>query len=213
MVARHRQRCCLGRYTRDHGAFSGRSTSREATDTRILDSTTHGQFFDVPVSSSGHATHVLTAQILRVCRPGAMEAQAMSHLHGKAENFCGKRALGRCCPSTASPYCATDVFHDSSLVQPTSVFLLQPCTFKVDYTLENVPGREFGSVFLTDKNDNLAVAVVSSGWSKVHKHIPTGLLLVCFCHPSVLLCSCFSGANLHAQLCTQSCRVGRLLRK
>lgn len=46
-------------------------------------------------------------------------------------------------------------------------WLLQPCTFKVDYTLENVPGREFGSVFLTEKNENLAVAVVSSGWSKV----------------------------------------------
>ncbi|DBB17861.1 hypothetical protein WJX82_005615 [Trebouxia sp. C0006] len=43
----------------------------------------------------------------------------------------------------------------------------QPCTFKVDYTLENIPGREFGSVFLTDKNDNLALAVVSSGWSKI----------------------------------------------
>jgi hypothetical protein len=47
---------------------------------------------------------------------------------------------------------------------------LQPCTFKVDYTLENIPGREFGSVFLTDKNDNLALAVVSSGWSKVGEH-------------------------------------------
>ena len=52
-------------------------------------------------------------------------------------------------------------------------WLLQPCTFKVDYTLENVPGREFGSVFLTDKNENLAVAVVSSGWSKVS-------ILTCF---------------------------------
>ncbi len=47
---------------------------------------------------------------------------------------------------------------------------LQPCTFKVDYTLENIPGREFGSVFLTDKNENLALAVVSCGWSKVGKH-------------------------------------------
>lgn len=47
---------------------------------------------------------------------------------------------------------------------------LQACTFKVDYTLENIPGREFGSVFLTDKNENLALAVVSSGWSKVGKH-------------------------------------------
>jgi hypothetical protein len=46
---------------------------------------------------------------------------------------------------------------------------LQPCTFKVDYTLENIPGREFGSVFMTDKNENLALAVVSSGWSKVGK--------------------------------------------
>ena len=36
--------------------------------------------------------------------------------------------------------------------------------------MENIPGREFGSVFLTDKNDNLALAVVSSGWSKVGEH-------------------------------------------
>ncbi len=54
---------------------------------------------------------------------------------------------------------------------------LQPCTFKVDYTLENVPGREFGSVFLTDKNENLALAVVSSGWSKVGKQ-PTSQVVL-----------------------------------
>lgn len=45
---------------------------------------------------------------------------------------------------------------------------LQACTFKVDYVLENIPGREFGSVFLSGTNENLALLVVSSGWSKVH---------------------------------------------
>ena len=37
----------------------------------------------------------------------------------------------------------------------------------MDYTLENVPGREFGSIFLTEKTENLALSVVSAGWSKV----------------------------------------------
>lgn len=49
---------------------------------------------------------------------------------------------------------------------------MQACTFKVDYTLENIPGREFGSVFLTEKNVNVAVAVVAAGWSKVGFSIP-----------------------------------------
>ncbi|KAL3140607.1 hypothetical protein ABBQ32_005177 [Trebouxia sp. C0010 RCD-2024] len=43
----------------------------------------------------------------------------------------------------------------------------QACTFKVDYVLENIPGREFGSVFLSGTNENLALLVVSSGWSKI----------------------------------------------
>ena len=42
----------------------------------------------------------------------------------------------------------------------------------MDYTLENIPGREFGSVFLTEKSENVAVAVVAAGWSKVD-HLST----------------------------------------
>eukprot|EP00884_Botryococcus_braunii_P011096 jgi/Botrbrau1/19989/Bobra.0796s0002.1 len=41
----------------------------------------------------------------------------------------------------------------------------KPCSFKVHYTLENVPGREFGSVFVDDVN--IALQVVSNGWAKV----------------------------------------------
>lgn len=46
---------------------------------------------------------------------------------------------------------------------------LQACIFKVDYVLENIPGREFGSVFLSATNENLALLVVSNGWSKVYR--------------------------------------------
>ena len=45
--------------------------------------------------------------------------------------------------------------------------LLQTCTFRVDYTLENIPGREFGSVFVGASSENVAVKVVSEGWAKV----------------------------------------------
>ncbi|KAK9813035.1 hypothetical protein WJX72_007851 [[Myrmecia] bisecta] len=43
----------------------------------------------------------------------------------------------------------------------------QPCVFRVDYTLENIPGREFGSVFIGEANENLAMSVVAAGWSKI----------------------------------------------
>jgi staphylococcal nuclease domain-containing protein 1 len=42
---------------------------------------------------------------------------------------------------------------------------LQPCTFRVDYTLPTAPGLEFGTVFIG--NENLALLVVSAGWAKV----------------------------------------------
>ena len=42
---------------------------------------------------------------------------------------------------------------------------VQPCTFRVDYKLDSVPGREFGSVFLAS-NENLALSVVAAGWAK-----------------------------------------------
>ena len=51
---------------------------------------------------------------------------------------------------------------------PNCVFIfsvMQKCTFKVDYTLENIPGREFGSVFIN--NNNVALKVASDGWAKV----------------------------------------------
>lgn len=44
---------------------------------------------------------------------------------------------------------------------------LQPCTFKVDYTLPTAPGLEFGSVFLADGTENLALSVAAAGWAKV----------------------------------------------
>lgn len=44
---------------------------------------------------------------------------------------------------------------------------LQTCTFRVDYTLENIPGREFGSVFVGASSENVALRVVADGWAKV----------------------------------------------
>jgi hypothetical protein len=44
---------------------------------------------------------------------------------------------------------------------------VQPCTFKVDYTLPIAPGMEFGSVFIGDQPENLAVTVVAAGWARV----------------------------------------------
>ena len=43
---------------------------------------------------------------------------------------------------------------------------LQQCVFKVDYVVEQIGNREFGSVFL-DQQENVALAVVSGGWAKV----------------------------------------------
>ena len=59
-------------------------------------------------------------------------------------------------------------YHAHHQPHHTDDWRLQACTFKVDYVLENVPGREFGSVFLSGTNENLALQVVSSGWSKVY---------------------------------------------
>ena len=42
--------------------------------------------------------------------------------------------------------------------------LLQEVTFRVDYTAPNI-GREFGTVYLGDKN--VAYSVVSAGWARV----------------------------------------------
>lgn len=94
----------------------------------------------------------------------------MSLLHGKAESFCARNASDRCCLISQGLDDQHELYLLTSMCpRLTLTQCLQPCTFKVDYTLENVPGREFGSVFLTDKNENLALAVVSTGWSKVGK--------------------------------------------
>ena len=42
----------------------------------------------------------------------------------------------------------------------------QFCVFRTDYVLEQAAGREFGSVYL-DNKENLAVSVVAAGWAKV----------------------------------------------
>ncbi|KAG2491495.1 hypothetical protein HYH03_010073 [Edaphochlamys debaryana] len=44
----------------------------------------------------------------------------------------------------------------------------QPCVFRVDYVVEAIGNREFGSVFL-NQQDNVAIAVVAAGWSKVRE--------------------------------------------
>jgi staphylococcal nuclease domain-containing protein 1 len=47
--------------------------------------------------------------------------------------------------------------------------LLQPVIFKVDYKVEAIGNKEFGSVFVEGPggNENIAVSVVSNGWAKV----------------------------------------------
>lgn len=42
----------------------------------------------------------------------------------------------------------------------------KPCVFRVDYALEAAGGREFGSVFVNDK-ENIALASVAAGWARV----------------------------------------------
>ncbi|KAK9797436.1 hypothetical protein WJX73_004092 [Symbiochloris irregularis] len=44
----------------------------------------------------------------------------------------------------------------------------QACTFKVDYTVDSIAGREFGSVFIgSNSSENVAVTVAAKGWAKV----------------------------------------------
>lgn len=40
--------------------------------------------------------------------------------------------------------------------------------FKVDYVIKSI-GRDFGSVFLANNNDNVAMLVISQGWAKVRE--------------------------------------------
>lgn len=56
-------------------------------------------------------------------------------------------------------------------------FYQQEVAFRVDYTVPSI-GREFGSVFLGDKN--VAILVVSEGWAKVLSFIMSKYMIL-FC--------------------------------
>lgn len=49
---------------------------------------------------------------------------------------------------------------------PTCLPLPQPVIFRVEYALEQAGGREFGSVFLSER-ENVALALVAAGLAKV----------------------------------------------
>lgn len=44
--------------------------------------------------------------------------------------------------------------------------LPQPCVFRVDYALEQAGGKEFGTVFINEK-ENVAATLLAAGWAKV----------------------------------------------
>ena len=45
---------------------------------------------------------------------------------------------------------------------------MQTCTFRIEYTLDNVPGREFGLCYMgTPATENVALSVATAGWAKV----------------------------------------------
>lgn len=79
------------------------------------------------------------------------------------------------------------------------------CVFSVDYTVEALNNREFGSVFLG--KENVAEAVVTAGWAKVcvsvmllsHFIWQSDRLLAC----PRLFCSsiCVPKPALHEMLC------------
>ena len=52
---------------------------------------------------------------------------------------------------------------------PDCMSFLQPCVFKVDYVVEAIGNKEFGSIFLeaNGQKENIALSVVSNGWAKV----------------------------------------------
>lgn len=51
-----------------------------------------------------------------------------------------------------------------STLPPTAC--LQPCVFRIDYALEAAGGKEFGTVFINEK-ENVAVSLLGAGWGKV----------------------------------------------
>lgn len=66
-------------------------------------------------------------------------------------------------PYIAKTFNATD--HIALLMR-----CLQPCVFKVDYTVEVAGNKEFGSLFLQhgQQQENVALTIVQSGWAKVN---------------------------------------------
>lgn len=51
---------------------------------------------------------------------------------------------------------------------PRQLCLGKEVVFKVDYVIKSI-GRDFGSVFLANSNDNVATLVISQGWAKVRE--------------------------------------------
>jgi hypothetical protein len=58
-----------------------------------------------------------------------------------------------------------------SLLPMKNSNMLQEVTFRVDYTAPNV-GREFGTVYLGDKN--VAYSIIAAGWARVKEQGPKG---------------------------------------
>lgn len=88
------------------------------------------------------------------------------------------------CASMCRMHC---IFLIVSGPHPHRCLCLQQCTFKVDYTLPTAPGMEFGSVFIGEKGENVAAAVVAAGWARVRRIMSNRwrLFLPAFTHNSL----------------------------
>lgn len=76
--------------------------------------------------------------------------------------------LRQLCIGQVSPVIVRLLLLSLAGTQPsTQGHLVQACTFKVDYVLENIPGREFGSVFIGNTPENVALSVAAKGWARV----------------------------------------------
>ncbi|PKI71224.1 hypothetical protein CRG98_008399 [Punica granatum] len=73
---------------------------------------------------------------------------------------------GDCMVITALTYSNAGPPPEKTITLSSIIAPRQEVTFKVDYTVPSI-GREFGSVFLGDKN--VAMLVVSEGWAKVRE--------------------------------------------
>lgn len=75
--------------------------------------------------------------------------------------------------------------------------------FKIDYVVEQLGNREFGSVFLNEK-ENVALAVVSNGWAKVSTGcFLTIKLIQALVASNILVMSCIS--RMTTDLCVVTC--------